>query len=123
MDKRKELIREYKETPRPMGIYQIRNLTNGKVFIGSSLDLPGKFNSQRFQLNCGSHFNSALLADWRAYGQDNFEFEVLEYLNPDKVAKADWRKTLAVMEEKWLNDIRPYDEKGYNKEKSMLMNK
>jgi hypothetical protein len=117
MERRKELIRAYKETPRPMGIYQIKNLKNGKVLIGGSLDLPGKFNSHRFQLACGSHVNAALQADWQEYGQDAFVFEVLEQLNPDKVCQEDWRKVLAELEEKWLAATEPYGEKGYNKEK------
>ena len=33
---RKAIIREYKSTPRPMGVYQIKNRINGKVLIGSS---------------------------------------------------------------------------------------
>ena len=105
MDRRKEIIRSYKDTPRPMGVYQIRNLINGKTFIGSSLDLPGKFNSHRFQLACGSHVAAALQADWQKYGADAFAFEVLEYLNPEKVDKADWRKAVTAMEEKWLQEM------------------
>ena len=37
MDK-KALKREYKETARPMGVYQIRNTVNGKVLLGTSTD-------------------------------------------------------------------------------------
>lgn len=37
MDK-KRLIREYKETRRPMGVYQVRNPVNGKVLVGVSVD-------------------------------------------------------------------------------------
>ena len=43
MDK-KALTREYKETQRPMGVYQVRNTVNGKVLIGTSVDLPAILN-------------------------------------------------------------------------------
>jgi len=35
--RKKELREEYKQTHTPMGIYQIRNLTNDKVFVGPRL--------------------------------------------------------------------------------------
>ena len=43
MDK-KTKIREYKETPRLMGLYQIKNKVNGKILIGSSVNLPAILN-------------------------------------------------------------------------------
>ena len=71
MDK-KDLKREYRETKIPMGVYQIRNLTNGKVFVGSSLNLSGIFNRYKFALIAGSHPNKALQADWSKLGTDKF---------------------------------------------------
>ena len=60
MDRRKELILVYKQTPTPMGVYQIANCNTRKVLIGSSMNLPGKFNSLRFQLKNGTHPSVAL---------------------------------------------------------------
>lgn len=114
MDRRKELKLAYKETPRPMGVYQIKNTVTGKLFIGSSLDLPGKFNGNRFQLNVKSHRNPQLQADWNLYGENAFTFEVLESINPEKIAKDCWRDAVAELEEKWLGTLQPYDDKGYN---------
>ncbi len=65
MADRRALTREYKETPRESGVYQIRNLRNGKIFVGAALDIPGKLNSHRFQLRMGSHRNTALQRDWQ----------------------------------------------------------
>ncbi len=114
MDRRKELKLAYKETPRPMGVYQIKNTVTGKLFIGSSLDLPGKFNSNRFQLNVKSHRNPKLQADWNLYGENAFTFEVLESINSEKTAKDCWRDAVVELEEKWLDALQPYDDKGYN---------
>ncbi|HWR08512.1 GIY-YIG nuclease family protein [Sporomusa sp.] len=97
-----------------MGVYQIKNTITGKLFVGSSMDLPGKFNSNRFQLNVNSHRNKALQEDWNLYGSDAFTFEVLESINPEKIVKDNWRKAVAELEEKWLNTLQPYGEKGYN---------
>jgi len=104
----------YKETPTPMGVYKITNLVNGKVFIGSSLNIPGKLNSNRFQLIHKSHQNKELQQDWNQYGADAFSFETAESINPDKIAKENWRDAVAKLEEKWLDTVSPYDDRGYN---------
>lgn len=119
MDRKKELKLMYKETNRPMGVYQIKNCQNDKILIGCSSDLPGKFNSHRFQLEHRSHVNAALQTDWLTNGPDAFEFETLELLSPEKFAKEDWHKALADMEDKWLSIKRPYGDNGYNKEKRL----
>lgn len=36
-----------------MGIYQIRNMANGSIYIGSSTNLEGTRNSRPFQLRMG----------------------------------------------------------------------
>lgn len=114
MDRRKELKLTYKETPRPMGVYQIKNTVTGRLLVASGMDLPGNFNSNRFQLNMKSHRNKELQADWNLYGPDAFTFEVLESINPEKTAKEDWRSAVAELEEKWLDTLQPYGDKGYH---------
>ena len=118
MDRKKELKQMYKDTPTPMGVYQIKNLKNGRVFIGSNTNVQGKINSNRFQLIHDCHRNKALQNDWNQYGADAFSFDTLELINPDKVAKEDWRNAVAALEEKWLDKLKPYGENGYNTEKA-----
>lgn len=117
MDKHKEMKFAYKQNPRPMGVYQIKNLTNGKVFLGASMDLPGKLNGQRFQLELNSHPNKDLQNDWNALGPDSFHFETLEEIDTEKVTEENWRDAVSEMEEKWLDQLQPYGDKGYNKPK------
>lgn len=117
MDRRKELKLTYKETILPMGVYQIKNNLTGKILIGSSMNLPGIFNRHRFQLNANVHTNKALQEDWNLYHANAFTFDILETIKAEEIAKDDWSKTIAALEDKWLNQIEPYDEKGYNKYK------
>jgi len=51
---KKELKRQDKQTLRPMGVYQIRNLINEKVFIGLAFNLDGVFCKNKFQLDGNS---------------------------------------------------------------------
>jgi len=62
---RKAIIREYKESRRPMGVFQVRNTVTSQVFIGASTDLPAMLNRQRAQLRLGAHVNRRLQADCR----------------------------------------------------------
>jgi len=115
--KKEELKREYKQNHPPMGIYQIRNLTNEKIFVGSSLNLPGIFNRDKFALQMGGHSNKALQVEWNEFGSDNFAFEILDEIEAKEAPGYDYRKDLAFLEELWLEKLHPYDERGYNKKK------
>lgn len=44
---RREQTRACKESPRTKGVFRVRNATNGKSLIGSSVDLPAMLNHQR----------------------------------------------------------------------------
>jgi hypothetical protein len=111
---RKALIRKYKEEPRPMGMFQVRNVTNGKIFIGASRDLPAMLNRQRAQLGFGGHPNRELQADWNALGPDAFVFEVLDTLKPPEQADYDPSIDLRALEALWLEQLSPFGDRGYN---------
>lgn len=122
--KRKLIGDEYIQTHRPMGVYQIRNIENGKEYIASSVNLDGAFNKEKFTLDFGNHMNKELQSDWNSYGEDKFVFEVLERIKPQEERVADanelrkYRKIAAELELKWIEQKQPYDDKGYNKKRS-----
>jgi group I intron endonuclease len=112
---KKELKKQYKQTLPPMGVYRIENLVNGKILIGSSKNLTGKANSYKFQLKQGSHMNRELQGDYNRFGEENFDFEVVDYLEPNDGPDHDYTDDLAALEEMWLEKLQPYGEKGYNR--------
>ena len=116
---KKELKKQYKQTLQPMGIYQIKNLANGRIFIGSAKNLTGKLNSAKFQLEHGSHPNSELQKDFKRLSEKSFSFEVVDYLEPKEDPGYDYTKDLMVLEEMWVEKLQPFDEKGYNKKKKI----
>lgn len=118
MKSKSELKKEYKERKIPMGIYQIKNLANGKVFIGCSANLDGIFNRSKFELGYGSHKNIELQNDWKEFGEDQFLFEVLDYLEPKEGEMIDYGEELSLLEQLWLEKIEPFGKKGYNKIKT-----
>lgn len=118
MNRRKELARAYAETRRPMGVYRVRNLVNGRALVEASVDLPSALNRERAQLRLGAHPNAALQRDWNACGADAFVFEVLDTLSPPEDDEGyDPRDDLRALEGMWLEQLQPYDERGYNRRK------
>lgn len=114
---KKEIKREYQQSHRPMGVFQIRCLANEKVFVGSSLNLPGILNREKFALQQGGHKSKALQADWNAFGEAGFAFEILDELSPREDPAYDYREELTVLEDVWLEQLQPYGERGYNEPK------
>jgi hypothetical protein len=111
---RKALIRQYKETPRPMGVYRIHNTVSDKSFVGSSRDLPSILNRERFSLGHGSHHIRALQNDWNRLGPEAFVFETLDTLSPGERSDSQLSEDLALLEQLWLEKLAPYGERGYN---------
>ncbi len=116
-DKNKELKKAYKSEHRRMGIFQIHNLVNDKVFIRMALDLAGIINRARFELQLGGFVNKALQSDWKEFGADKFAFEILDELTPSDDPERDYRGELVFLEDMWLDQVQPYGERGYNEPK------
>jgi hypothetical protein len=115
MDKnrRKELQEQYKEVKTYMGIFQIKNNVNGKVFIDSSRNLKNQWLTIKWQLDAGRFANSQLQKDWKDFGEEAFTYEVLEEKETDKIEDIRWE--LKQMEKQWLEKIQPYEDRGYSK--------
>lgn len=112
---KKELKQNYKLTPKRMGIFQVRNLTNENVFIGQTANLDGMLNRQEFQLKANGHPNKKLQADYNKLGADKFTFEILEEL--EQREGIDLKKELEFLEDLWLEKLQPFGENGYNEPK------
>lgn len=115
---RKEAKLQYKLSHRPMGVYQVRNTVNDKVWINSSLNLPGSFNGDRVKLSTGSHHKSPKLMEaWKEFGEESFVWEILEEVFPRSEPGYDYKADLGFLEDLWLEKVRPYGENGYNEPK------
>lgn len=60
------------------GIYQIRNLINNKVYVGSSINLSSRKYSHFNSLKNNTHCNKYLQRSYNKYGINNFLFSILE---------------------------------------------
>ncbi len=115
MNTRKELKEAYKNKKSPMGVFQIRNKTSGKIFMECSSSLDTIWNRHRFQLQMGGHPNAELQKDWNQTGEENFVFEVLEEIRQEDGTAASYTREIKALTELLMEQLQPYGEKGYHK--------
>jgi hypothetical protein len=114
MKSKKELKDGYKEMKFKIGVFQIRNIVNNKIYIESSTDLVAIWNRNRFQLRNGLHNNVSLQKDWKEFGEENFVYEILSEIKQDDTKATDYRKEAKQLEAMFIEELQPFDEKGYN---------
>lgn len=115
---RSELKLACKQLSGELGVYQIRNTENGKLYIGGSHNLAGERNSRLFQLKMGKVvFSRALQGDLSRHGAGAFEFSVLAVLEKPEPG-ADIELLLSGLVLAWLEKLQPFGAQGYNSEKA-----
>ena len=80
MNRRKEILNEYKERTRQGGVYIITNTLNGKYLIDHVANLKSVQNHFQFAVTTGSTIHPKLKKDWEELGAKAFTLEVLEEL-------------------------------------------
>lgn len=90
------------------GIYLIRNLMNGKIYIGKSINIYSRMKTHIGKLNmrCIKSENQHLINSWNKYGKDCFSYCVVEETTSDKLSERELY---------WINFYHSTDrDKGYN---------
>ncbi|MDP2768389.1 MAG: GIY-YIG nuclease family protein [Giesbergeria sp.] len=111
---RRALVRQYKDSRPPAGIFTLTNQTNGRVYVGGSLNLDGAMNRMRFELKMRSHRNKPLQQDWIAHGAEAFSFAVLDRLKERDDPLFDYAGELDSMLKLWREEIPCHGDTGYN---------
>ena len=88
------------------GIYKITNITNGKVYVGSAVNFDTRWKEHIRELRKGTHHSSALQNAWDKYGEEKFEFSIIEECERT-------RKVLLGREQYWMDTLESVA-KGYN---------
>lgn len=69
------------------GIYCIRCLSNGKMYIGESEDIGKRWGEHRQDLQDNIHTSKLLQADYNKYGSKNFVWNVLSECRDEKTRR------------------------------------
>lgn len=76
------------------GIYAITNLSNGKVYVGSAVNLKTRKRVHFNNLRKNKHHNVYLQNSFNKHGENSFEFSILEYVTLDR---------LIIREQHWID--------------------
>ena len=68
-------------------------MPTGKIYVGSAIDIRERWAHHAHSLRRGDHHNRHLQNAWDKYGEINFEFSVLEFVN---------ESDLLCVEQKWI---------------------
>lgn len=80
-------------------IYQILNLITGKTYVGSTVDIKRRKRTHVRLLRKGNHHSNKLQNSFNKYGEDSFDFIILEEVSDVNL--------LIEREQFWLDKIKP----------------
>lgn len=81
-----------------MGVYAVRDLSNGRVQVGSSRNVHARLTRIQFELRLGSHPDKNLQESWRR-DPGRISFEVLELVKERTDAAFDYEQELQLLAE------------------------
>jgi len=67
-----------------IGIYKIQSKLNGKIYIGSSINLNIRLNEHKNDLIKNKHYNNHLQNHFNKYGINDLIFEIILYISNEK---------------------------------------
>lgn len=103
----------------PAGIYKITCLKNNKIYIGSSIELHTRRRNHFLELRKGIHYNSYLQRAFDKYGEDSFQYEILEYIDIVGLTQEEAIKRVQIIEQEYLDKYKSYDpDIGFNLDKT-----
>lgn len=80
------------------GIYCIKNTNSNKIYVGSSKNMYHRLARHKSDLKKQKHGNPILQNSFNKYGEENFEFSVLEYCDS---------KDLSLKEQYYIDTLNP----------------
>jgi len=88
------------------GVYGIINYTAGTAYIGSAVRFSKRWNEHKNKLRKNIHENKKLQNSWNKYGEESFDFTILEMVED--------KSKLLNVEQEWLDKTIPARHKVLN---------
>lgn len=89
---------------REIGIYAIKNIQKGKMYIGQSIDIKARWRQHLKNLRKNTHIAKYLQNSFNKYGENSFIYGVIEYCTKEKLNEREYY---------WINYYNTFI-KGYN---------
>ncbi|HPS44113.1 MAG TPA: GIY-YIG nuclease family protein [Treponemataceae bacterium] len=99
---KKELLRAFKAEREVGGVYAIKNRETGRALIQTTTTISKAKGILSFAKLTGSCVHPLIADDWKAYGPDAFELEILETLDrKDEESDAEFAEEVRALGELW----------------------
>lgn len=82
------------------GVYLVKCIANGRCYVGSSKNIPMRWKEHRYDLRHNQHCNDHWQKAWNKYGENKFEWSVLEATDVDDTV-------LRQREQHWIDILHP----------------
>ena len=89
------------------GIYKIVNTVNGHMYVGSATNIKVRWRKHKSDLKRSNHHSQKLQRAWNKYGEEAFEFSVIEECEPIK-------EIILGREQFWIDYYKACDNHNYN---------
>ena len=103
--RKRDLIRAYKEKTPKRGACAVRCTATGQVWVLASPNLEAQERSTWFMLKSGSHINRTLQQTWNTEGEQAFHFEILATLDDSERSDYALKADLKELETTWLGKL------------------
>jgi hypothetical protein len=104
-ERRRALLREYKEKKPRRGVYAVRCNVTGEVWVSASPNLDAQQNSLFFQLRSGGYPNRALQEAWKTHGDAAFAYEELAEVSDEERSDYALKADLKALETEWREKL------------------
>lgn len=102
---------QYKNLKNECGIYCFKNLINNKCYIGQAINLKKRLRSHYSAFKAKTNLHLAFYKAVDKYGEDNFDLEILEYVDP---TLENVKEILDELEKKYIKEYNSFGATGYN---------
>lgn len=102
---------QYKNLKKEAGIYYFKNKINNKYYIGQAINLKKRLRHHFSNIKSNKYSNIALYKAINKYGIENFELDIIEYVNP---SLENLKEILDSLEKDYIKKYNSYVPNGYN---------
>lgn len=89
------------------GVYSIVNTISNRTYVGSSVDIKGRWQTHQHRLRQNTHHSKLLQRSWNKYGEGAFVFTILELVDPIDA--------LRIREQHWMVKLKAIcPKRGFN---------